>query len=121
MCGDLAKNFPLSANASVFPPICLIDWLRVELSKRENWLDVLVINAGASWTTAFDHFSEAGWDKVMDLNVKSVFFLTQRLVYLLEAAATSNYGAGVINIGSIEGMRTMHLEAYSYAASKSRG
>lgn len=57
----------------------------------------------------------------MDLNVKSVFFLTQRLVYLLEAAATSDSGAGVINIGSIEGMRTMHLEAYSYAASKSRG
>jgi NAD(P)-dependent dehydrogenase (short-subunit alcohol dehydrogenase family) len=54
----------------------------------------------------------------MDLNVKSVFFLTQRLIDLLEAAATSESWARVMNIGSIEGIRTMHLEAYSYAASK---
>jgi NAD(P)-dependent dehydrogenase (short-subunit alcohol dehydrogenase family) len=54
--GTGRKNFPLSANASVFPPICLIDRLREELSKRENRLDVLVNNAGASWTTALDHF-----------------------------------------------------------------
>jgi len=54
----------------------------------------------------------------MDLNVKSVFFLTQRLIALLEAAATPDAWSRVINIGSIEGIRTMHLEAYSYAASK---
>jgi NAD(P)-dependent dehydrogenase (short-subunit alcohol dehydrogenase family) len=95
-----------------------IDRLAAEMRKRERRLDVLVNNAGASWGGAFNEFPEAGWDKVMDLNVKSVFFLTQRVIDLLEAAATSESWARVINIGSIEGIRTMHLEAYSYAASK---
>jgi NAD(P)-dependent dehydrogenase (short-subunit alcohol dehydrogenase family) len=54
----------------------------------------------------------------MDLNVKSVFFLTQRLLDLLQAGAFGDNWSRVINIGSIEGIRTTHLEAYSYAASK---
>src|SRR5260370_36657532 len=54
----------------------------------------------------------------MDLNVKSAFFMTQRLFKLLHAAGSKDDYARVINIGSIEGMRTSHLEAYSYAASK---
>lgn len=95
-----------------------IDRLSSELRKHEKKLDILVNNAGASWGARFDEFPENGWDKVMDLNVKSVFFLTQRLVDLLEAAASSEAWSRVINIGSIEGMRSSHLEAYSYAASK---
>src|SRR5690606_32421277 len=59
-----------------------------------------------------------GWDKVMDLNVKSVFFLTQRLVKLLEAGAREDDFARVINIGSIDGLHVSPLESYSYAASK---
>lgn len=95
-----------------------IDRLSAELHKREKRLDVLVNNAGASWGSTFAEFPENGWDKVMDLNVKSVFFLSQRLLRLLEAAGTPDSYSRVINIGSIEGIRTSHLEAYSYAASK---
>ena len=95
-----------------------IDRLSAELRKHERKLDILVNNAGASWGASFAEFPENGWDKVMDLNVKSVFFLTQRLLDLLQAAATSETWSRVINIGSIEGMRSSHLEAYSYAASK---
>lgn len=95
-----------------------IDRLAAELGRREKRLDILVNNAGASWGASFAEFPEAGWDKVMDLNVKSVFFLTQRLLPLLEAAASAQDYARVINIGSIEGIRTSHLETYSYAASK---
>ncbi len=62
--------------------------------------------------------AESGWDKVMDLNVKSAFFMTQRVFKLLQAAGSKDDYARVINIGSIEGMRTSHLEAYSYAGSK---
>jgi len=95
-----------------------IERLSSELRRHEKKLDILVNNAGASWGARFDEFPENGWDKVMDLNVKSVFFLTQRLIDLLEAAASSEAWSRVINIGSIEGMRSSHLEAYSYAASK---
>ncbi|MBN8990116.1 MAG: SDR family oxidoreductase [Rhizobiales bacterium] len=95
-----------------------IDRLASELQKRESRLDILVNNAGSSWGADFATFPESGWDKVMDLNVKSPFFMTQRVLKLLEAAGSENNYARVINIGSIEGMRTSHLEAYSYAASK---
>ncbi len=95
-----------------------IERLAAEFGSRETRLDVLVNNAGASWGASFAEFPESGWDKVMDLNVKSVFFLTQRLLPQLEAAGTEQDYARVINIGSIEGMRTSHLETYSYAASK---
>src|ERR1700693_1677885 len=41
---------------------------------RESKLDILVNNAGAAWLAKFDEFPEKGWDKVMDLNVKTPFF-----------------------------------------------
>ena len=95
-----------------------IERLASEIQKRESRLDILVNNAGSSWGADFATFPENGWDKVMDLNVKSVFFMTQRVIKLLEAAGSENDYSRVINIGSIEGMRTSHLETYSYAASK---
>mgnify|MGYP002777095969 CR=1 FL=1 len=81
-------------------------------------LDILFNNAGASWGAGIDDFPELGWDKVMDLNVKSVFFLTQKLLPQLEAAASPEAPARVINIGSIDGQHVSDLETYSYAASK---
>jgi len=95
-----------------------VEMLAKEIKAREPKLDILVNNAGAAWGAPFDEFPESGWDKVMDLNVKSPFFMTQRVFELLEAAGSEEDYARVINIGSIEGMRTSHLEAYSYAASK---
>jgi NAD(P)-dependent dehydrogenase (short-subunit alcohol dehydrogenase family) len=88
------------------------------VAAREGKVDVLFNNAGASWGAPFDDFPESGWDKVMDLNVKSIFFLTQKLVKLLEAAGTPADNARVINIGSIDGMHVSGIETYSYAASK---
>ena len=95
-----------------------IERLAAEIEAREGKLHILVNNAGASWGAGFDDFPETGWDKVMDLNVKSVFFLTQRLVKLLQAAATPDDYSRVINIGSIDGLHVSGLETYSYAASK---
>jgi 2-deoxy-D-gluconate 3-dehydrogenase len=86
---------------------------------REPSLDILVNNAGAAWLAAFDDFPEKGWDKVMDLNVRSPFFLTQAFVSPLRAAARPDRPAKVINIASIDGIYLTPLETYSYAASKS--
>ncbi|QXQ08549.1 SDR family oxidoreductase [Sphingosinicellaceae bacterium] len=95
-----------------------VERFAAEFEAREPRLDILVNNAGASWGAPFDDFPESGWDKVMDLNVKSIFFLTQRLVKRLEAAGSPGNYARVINIGSIDGMHTSGIETYSYAASK---
>lgn len=92
--------------------------LAKELEAREERLDILVNNAGAAWGEPFEGFPEAGWDKVMDINVKSPFFLTQALHPLLKAGGTADRPAKVINIGSIDGMRLNPWETYSYHASK---
>lgn len=88
------------------------------LRKYETKLDILVNNAGAAWAANFDEFPEHGWDKVMNLNVKSPFFLTQVLHADLKAAASVERPAKVINIASIDGIRLNPLETYSYHASK---
>lgn len=91
--------------------------LAAEIGGRERSLDILVNNAGAAWGESFDTFPESGWDKVMNLNVKTPFFLTQALHAQLKAAAASR-PAKVINIASIDGVSVNPLETYSYAASK---
>jgi NAD(P)-dependent dehydrogenase (short-subunit alcohol dehydrogenase family) len=93
--------------------------LAEEIYSREGKLDILVNNAGAAWAADFDEFPEHGWDKVMNLNVKSPFFLTQALHAALAKAATADQPAKVINICSIDGITLNPLETYSYHASKS--
>jgi 2-deoxy-D-gluconate 3-dehydrogenase len=89
-----------------------------EVSAREEQLDILINNAGAAWGADFDEFPESGWDKVMDLNVKSVFFLTQKFAPLLRASANPERPAKVVNIASIDGLHNARIETYSYSASK---
>jgi NAD(P)-dependent dehydrogenase (short-subunit alcohol dehydrogenase family) len=86
--------------------------------EHESTLDILVNNAGAAWGAPFDEFPESGWDKVMDLNVKSLFFLTQTLAPELRASVTDDHLAKVINIASIDGMSVNPQDTYSYHASK---
>jgi NAD(P)-dependent dehydrogenase (short-subunit alcohol dehydrogenase family) len=92
--------------------------LASEIIKLEPKLDILVNNAGAAWGAEFDEFPESGWDKVMNLNVKSLFFLTKALAKPLRAAASAERPAKVINIASIDGIFVNPMETYSYAASK---
>ena len=93
--------------------------LAAALAEREEKLDILVNNAGAAWGAPFEEFPESGWDKVMDLNVKSPFFLTQAMHPLLKASASPDRPAKVINITSIDGLRLNPWDTYSYHASKS--
>jgi NAD(P)-dependent dehydrogenase (short-subunit alcohol dehydrogenase family) len=92
--------------------------LAAAYAEREGSLDILVNNAGAAWGAAFDEFPENGWDKVVDLNMKSPFFLTQALAPALRAAARPDRPAKVINVASIDGIRPNPMETYSYHASK---
>ena len=94
-----------------------INALVAAFTAREGSLDILVNNAGAAWGETFDTFPEKGWDKVVDLNLKAPFFLTQALIASLRAAAKKQ-PAKVINIASIDGISVNPQETYSYAASK---
>ena len=93
--------------------------LATAYSAKEGKLDILVNNAGAAWSAGFDEFPESGWDKVVDLNLKSPFFVTQALHAALKASGSHERPAKVINIASIDGIRLNPLETYSYHASKS--
>jgi NAD(P)-dependent dehydrogenase (short-subunit alcohol dehydrogenase family) len=93
--------------------------LAARLAEREPKLDILVNNAGAAWGATFEDFPESGWDKVLNLNLKSPFFLTQALHRTLKAAASAERPAKVVNIASIDGIRLNPQETYSYHASKS--
>ena len=93
--------------------------LAARITALEPKLDILVNNAGAAWGADFDDFPESGWDKVMNLNLKSPFFLTQALHGALTAAGSADKPAKVIMIASIDGIRLNPQETYSYHASKS--
>ena len=89
-----------------------------DLASREEHLDFLVNNAGVSWGAPLEDFPEIGWDKVMDTNVKGVFFLTQKLLPLLRKNASAEDPARVINIGSVDGIKTPVFDSFSYGPSK---
>jgi NAD(P)-dependent dehydrogenase (short-subunit alcohol dehydrogenase family) len=92
--------------------------LASEIAAREKKLGILINNAGAAWAEPIDQYSEKGWDKLMAVNLKAIFTLTQALLPQLRAAATEDDPARVVNIGSIDGILQPSLESYAYSASK---
>ena len=125
------KEHELAAAKEELSQFGEIDTVRADLSTMEGvaalaaaaaahfpTLNILVNNAGATWGMPLDEFDEHAWDKVMDTNVKGLFFLTQQLLPQLRAAGTADDPARVINIGSIDGLHVNPMDTYSYAASK---
>lgn len=92
--------------------------LAADVGNRASGLDILVNNAGAVWGAPFSEFPATGWDKVLDLNLKAPFFLTQELAGSLRSAARPGQPSRVINIGSIDGLRVPALPNFSYSAAK---
>lgn len=95
-----------------------VDALAAAVAEREPALHVLVNNAGATWGAPLGEYPVDGFDKVMDLNVRGLFLLTQALLPQLEAAATADDPGRVVNVGSIDGIRVPAFESYAYSASK---
>lgn len=86
--------------------------------ERFGALSLLVNNAGAAWGAPLEEFPDSGWDKVLDTNVKGIWWLTVGLLPELRKAAQPGDPARVVNIGSIDGLRVPALDNYSYSASK---
>jgi NAD(P)-dependent dehydrogenase (short-subunit alcohol dehydrogenase family) len=123
-CNETAKELSKSGGTCIALPMDVstvegAQKLAAAYAAREPKLDILVNNAGAAWLAEFDKFPEKGWDKVMDLNVKAPFFVTQAFVGALRAAVAKDKPAKVINIASIDGISLTSNETYSYVASKS--
>jgi len=95
-----------------------IEKLAAQLAARESALHILVNNAGTLSDAPIDEFSEQDWDGVLDLNLKSPFFLIQKLLPLLRAGASANRPSSVINIGSVGALKVGPREVYAYQASK---
>ena len=89
-----------------------------QIAAQTSELHVLVNNAGATWGAEFDDFPVSGWDKVINLNLRAPFVLTQQVRPLLEKANRDGDPARVINIGSIDGIAVPEFENYSYGAAK---
>jgi NAD(P)-dependent dehydrogenase (short-subunit alcohol dehydrogenase family) len=116
----LMKDFggqciPIAADLST---LAGINGFMEEFSKLEDSLDILVNNAGVAWGAPLSEFPEVGWDKVMNTNVKGVFFLTQKLLPYLEKGTESETPAYVVNIGSVDGIKTPVFDNFSYGPSK---
>ncbi len=121
-CMAFASEMSKKGDCTAIPANLLemenIHMLADELGKRESKLDVLINNSGASWGAPLDEFPEKGWDKVMDLNVKSLFFLTQAMLPLLRKSADVDTPARIINISSVAAVHPASMHAYSYGPSK---
>ncbi|MGY1837060.1 SDR family oxidoreductase [Blastococcus sp. SYSU DS0510] len=92
--------------------------LAEEVGRHEERVHVLVNNAGATWGEPLETFPESAWDKLLDLNLKSPFFLTRAFLPRLRAAAAEGDPARIVNVGSIDGLHVNPMPTYSYAASK---
>lgn len=95
-----------------------IEALVGDVKSRTDTLHILVNNAGVTWGEPIDTFPHLAWQKVMNVNVGGLFTLTRDLLPLLEAGASGDDPARIINLGSVMGSQPVAEGAYSYSASK---
>ncbi|QAY84503.1 SDR family oxidoreductase [Pseudomonas arsenicoxydans] len=95
-----------------------VQQLAAHLSEQIGQLDILVNNAGTTWGAPLESYPVKGWEKVMQLNVTSVFNCIQQFLPLLRKAGSPANPARIINIGSVAGISSFGEEAYAYGPSK---
>lgn len=115
---QLSHRGPCIALPGDISSLAGIQQLSAALTEKESSIDVLVNNAGTGWEAPLETFPELGWDKVMDLNVKTPFFVTQAMLPLLKNGKSPEKTGSVINVGSIAGIVAESLSSYSYGPSK---
>lgn len=123
-CEDFAKEMNVLGKGSCIglsvdlSNMDSIQALVQSISSKESHLDILINNAGATWGAPLEEFPEKGWDKIMNLNTKGPFFLTQALLPLLKKAATMVEPARIVMISSVAAVSSESLSSYSYGPSK---
>ncbi|KAI9307473.1 hypothetical protein BJ944DRAFT_153370, partial [Cunninghamella echinulata] len=89
-----------------------------EFSKHEDHLDVLINNSGTNYNANIEEYPDEMFDKVLTLNVKRIFTLTQAFLPLLKAKAQADSPSRIINIGSVDGIRPPPQTTFAYSTSK---
>ncbi len=86
-------------------------------SPKLGRVDILVNNAGATWGAPTEDHPVEAWDKVMNLNIRSLFLLSQQIGK--RSMIPNKYGR-VINLASIAGLRgsTGEMQTIAYNTSK---
>jgi NAD(P)-dependent dehydrogenase (short-subunit alcohol dehydrogenase family) len=105
--------------SSVVADLSTPEGVQTLVSAVDGPVHVLVNNAGATWGAPLADYPEHAFDKLWDINVKGVFYVTQRFLPQLRQAAGAEDPARVINVGSIDGIRVPEMETFAYSASKS--
>jgi NAD(P)-dependent dehydrogenase (short-subunit alcohol dehydrogenase family) len=117
-CADLAQYGEIRAVPADLSRFDECQRLAETVLTETDRLHILVNNAGATWGEPIDTFPPAAWDKVVDLNLKSPFWLVQAFLPALRSAGTHDDPARVINVGSIDALHVSPWPTYSYASSK---
>jgi len=122
VCDEVAARLSEKGNCVSIPADIStlegITGLVEEIKTKESKLDILVNNAGVTWGATFEDFPDKAWDRVLNLNVRAPFNLTQQLLPLLKKSGSNEDPARVINIGSIAGFQAESIQAFSYGPSK---
>lgn len=113
--GALGRCHAVAANLATEEGV---QQLATRLGEQITHLDILVNNAGTTWGAPLESYPIKGWEKVMQLNVTSVFSCIQQLLPLLRKAGSAANPARVINIGSVAGITSHGEDAYAYGPSK---
>ena len=122
ICADAAAEMTAFGSCTPLPADLSAPEAAVDLVKRyRNTIGechILINNAGKTWGGPIETFPDKAWPEVMAVNVQTPFTMVRELLPELSAAATADDPARIINIGSVAGVKTEGLHAYSYAASK---
>lgn len=92
--------------------------LASETLQRMGDVDILVNNAGATWGAPAEDHPVAAWDKVMDLNVRGYFLLSQ---YLAKHSMIGRRSGAIINVASIAGLGGNPAGLHTLAYNTSKG
>jgi gluconate 5-dehydrogenase len=92
--------------------------LAVSAIERLGRVDILVNNAGATWGAPSEHHPIEAWDKVMNVNIRSVFLLTQEIAR--ESMIPNHYGR-IVNVASVYGLRGNKSGSQTIAYNTSKG
>ena len=112
--GSSSKGCLVAVQADV-SVVSDIEYLVGVVSKHFGKLDILVNNAGIMQTTSIEDMTEEEWDQVLAINLKSVFFMTQKALPLLKAGG----GGMVVNIAALAGRNGGFVNGLAFTASKS--